>query len=115
MTVGERIKTLRKSKHMTQKQLADKLGVTYQAVQQIERKDNININTLQKIASALNVPISELLKYSCNAVFSEHNLQENACINELLTIFSNLNSLGQKVALERLQELTQLKKYTNNK
>ena len=100
---------------MTQKQLADKLGVTYQAVQQIENKNNININTLQKIASALNVPISELLKYSCNTVFSEHNLQENSCINELLTVFSNLNSLGKKVALERLQELAQLKKYTNNK
>lgn len=109
MTVGETIKTIRKSKHMTQKQLADKLGITYQAIQQIEKQDNININTLQKIASALNIPISEFLKYSCNTVFSEQNYY----INELLTVFSNLNSLGQKVALTRLQELALLKKYTN--
>lgn len=109
MTVGETIKTIRKSKHMTQKQLADKLGITYQAIQQIEKQDNININTLQKIASALNIPISEFLKYSYNTVFSEQNYY----INELLTIFSKFNSLGQKVALARLQELALLKKYTN--
>ena len=108
MTVGETIKTIRKSKHMTQKQLADKLGITYQAIQQIEKQDNININTLQKIASALNIPISEFFKYS-NTVFSEQNYY----INELLIVFSNFNSLGQKVALARLQELALLKKYTN--
>ena len=100
MTVGETIKTIRKSKHMTQKQLADKLGITYQAIQQIEKQDNININTLQKIASALNIPISEFLKYSYNTVFSEQNYYINDYyINELVTVFSNLNSLGQKVAL----------------
>lgn len=115
MTIGEKIKAIRKSKRMTQKQLAEKLGISYQAIQQIENKDNINTNTLQKIASALNVPISELLKYSCNAVFSEHNLQQSSCVNELLTVFNNFNALGQKVALERLQELSQIKKYTNNK
>lgn len=48
---------------MTQKQLADRLGVTDKAVSKWERgKGQPDINYLQPLAEALNVSVSELLK-----------------------------------------------------
>ena len=40
MTIGKTIYTLRKKQHLTQKQLADLLGITYQAVSNWELGKN---------------------------------------------------------------------------
>ena len=61
--MGNKIKEIRKSKGITQKELADKLGVTPQAVSQFERSDTkkFNVSTLQNIASALECSIRDLV------------------------------------------------------
>lgn len=62
MTVGERIKAARKKAGMTQKELADKLGIPYQGISQYERGvRNPKIDTLEKIADSLGVTLEELL------------------------------------------------------
>ena len=62
MTVGERIKAARKKAGMTQKELADKLGIPYQGISQYERGiRNPKIATVKKIAEALQVSPSELI------------------------------------------------------
>ena len=54
MTVGERIKQLRKGMDLTQQQLADKVGVTYIQVGRYETgKSNPSADVLQKIAESL--------------------------------------------------------------
>ena len=59
--VGERIKELRKKAGLTQAQLAEKLNVTPQNISQYERGlKNPKIGTLNKIAKALGVPVTEL-------------------------------------------------------
>lgn len=61
MSIGDRIKKARKSVPMTQEQLAEKLEVSYQVVSQYERNlRNPKIDTLQKIASALDCDINWL-------------------------------------------------------
>ena len=62
VTDGERIKAARKKAGMTQKELADKLGIPYQGISQYERGiRNPKIATMKKIAIALNIPPSQLI------------------------------------------------------
>ena len=62
MTTGERIQTARKAKKLTQKQLADQLGVVSGTVQQYELgKRQPRIEQLQRIASVLGVSVEYLM------------------------------------------------------
>ena len=62
MSTGEKIKIARKKAGLTQRELGEKLGVSQSAVGQFEMdRSNPNLETLEKIASALKTPISELL------------------------------------------------------
>lgn len=62
MNVGERIRAARKQAGMTQKDLAEKTGICRSGICLYESgKRTIDINSLRKIASALNVPIESLL------------------------------------------------------
>ena len=61
MTIGERIKAARKKAGLTQKQLGEKMGISYQAVAQWENDlRNPKIETLRAIPNALGVPVSDL-------------------------------------------------------
>jgi len=60
--IGRKISSLRKERDMTQVDLADKLGVTYQAVSSWERGNSMpDIAKLPDISQVLNVSIDELL------------------------------------------------------
>ncbi len=60
--VGETIKKLRKDNNLTQKEFADKLGVTYQAVSKWENGKNMpDIGILQDISKIFNINMDELL------------------------------------------------------
>ena len=62
MRTGDRIKKIRLEKHMTQKQLAEKIGFSPVNISQLENRDREpNMATLRKIAEALNVDVSELV------------------------------------------------------
>ena len=61
--LGERIKSLRKQKDLTQEKLAELAKVDPKSIIQIEGgKRNPTYKTLGRIASALNVRISKLLE-----------------------------------------------------
>ena len=60
--VGSRIRLLRKGAQMSQTDLAEQLGVTFQQVQKYEKGvSRISAGRLTKIAAALRVPVSEVL------------------------------------------------------
>lgn len=60
--LGKRIAEIRHQRGLTQKQLAEKVGVTAQAVSKWERGSNCpDIAIFDEVASALNVSVSELL------------------------------------------------------
>ena len=63
MTLGENIRRLRKEKGYTQKHLAEKCEMYESQIRKYELgKANPKIETIQKIATALDVPISNLLE-----------------------------------------------------
>lgn len=65
LTIGDRIRALRKEKGLTQKELAQKLGVSASMVGQYEtnvRKPKLE--TLEKFASSLGVSITEIVDIS---------------------------------------------------
>ena len=66
--IGDLIKKIRKENNLTQKELADKLGVTYQAVSKWETGKNIpDIAILKQISDEFNINIDDLLN-------GEHNV-----------------------------------------
>jgi transcriptional regulator with XRE-family HTH domain len=65
MDLGNAIKTLRKHKKITQKQLAELSGISTNALCSIETGQSYpSMTTIKKICSSLNVPESYLLLFS---------------------------------------------------
>lgn len=59
MNIGNKIRRLRKVAGMTQMQLAEKMGITYQQVQKYEKGvSELTIRRLRQVAEALNMPVS---------------------------------------------------------
>ena len=64
-TLGQKIAELRKSKNMTQLELASQLNITDKAVSKWERDIScLDINTFPKLAEILGVSVDELLQAS---------------------------------------------------
>ncbi len=62
MTIGERIRNARKNAGLTQKQLGEKCGINEANIRKYESgRQNPKYETLQKIASALEIPLSQIL------------------------------------------------------
>lgn len=65
MTIGEKIKVLRKEKNLSQESLAKILGVTFQAVSKWETNTTVpDVNLIPSIASFFGVSIDELFDYN---------------------------------------------------
>lgn len=133
MTVGERIRTLRKERNITQEQLAQKIGVKRAVISKYENDCvSINITNLEKISSVLGVTPSFLIGYDEKMlkpeIFSNDELFEiknsvwdlykqnekykDSPEYKINYFFSQLNELGKDKAVERIEELTKIKDYT---
>lgn len=123
---------------MTQKELGEKLGGIPQ--QQIGRwengKSNPKLNTIQKIAAALSVNVNDLLENPLNDAPVYKTLKNINSLDlplakdfinekivsqigdweqidiELVKIFKKLNDDGKTVAIGRVEELTEIPRYT---
>lgn len=74
MTLGQRIQSARKAKNLTQKQLAELIGVVTGTIQQYElNKRQPRIEQLQKIADALDTSIQQLLGLGESSYPPEHS------------------------------------------
>lgn len=60
MDIRTEVNRLCKVRGKTQKQLAEDLGITPIGLNQILRKGNPSLQTLERIASALGIPLKEL-------------------------------------------------------
>jgi len=138
MTIGQMIKQARQSKNLSQKQLAEKLGVSASMIGQYEndlRKPKIE--RLAEIATALDIDISilesnkeqeditnRLFRLICSGRSSTKSAdivdnelkyyfsKTNHLRKRLLDCFDNLlNNEGQQKAIERIEELAEIPKY----
>lgn len=77
MTVGEKIRTIRKEKGFSQKDLAEKLNIAPGTIQQYERgKRKVTVEKLMDIAFALEVPADRLIPLNRNCLPSESQKQK---------------------------------------
>ncbi len=129
MTIGQRIKEARKNAGMTQKQLADMMGIPFQSVSQWERDlRKPKFETLEKIATVLGVNVTELWmdRYldhppTLHFITTVDKLSEYASYSLdkeyqkrrrlLLSSFDDLNSKGQKKAIENVRDLAKIPEY----
>ena len=72
--VGSKIAELRKSRNMTQQQLADELSVTNKAVSKWETGGGLpDIAILPALATALNVSVDEIVSCSSSDEFKDNH------------------------------------------
>lgn len=116
MTIGERIKKIRLEKGLTQKQLAEKCGLFDSTIRKYESgRQNPKIETVEKIANALGISISQLTTISFDLppgagekVFDFRDELEK----EIDSKVSSLNKTGKKKALDYVTDLSEQEKYT---
>src|SRR6185369_6519509 len=108
--VGQRIRAYRLSKRITQTELGEKVGVTFQQIQKYELGTNrVGSSRLKRIASALRVPISSLFGDDETAQgqaadeFVEFLAQPHAA--RLLRAFSTIKDAKKRVALLHIAEV----------
>lgn len=76
MTIGEKIREIRKEKGISQKELGTLLGVSQQMIGQYENSSREpKIETLRKIAAALKVKLSDFLEVG--QIIEEYNPVDN--------------------------------------
>lgn len=136
MTTGKKIFKLRTERNLTQKQLADLCGFSQSALNLWENeKRKPKVEHLQKIAIALEISINHLLEsdldnspvYNCfkksNALDDElaaayknevltKNIDWDIIDIQMINIFKKLNESGKIKAIERIEELTEIPRYT---
>lgn len=85
--IGKFILNLRRENHLTQKDLADKLGVTYQAVSKWENGKNIpDIAIIKLICEEFNVDINDVLDLKPNTKNNKSNKKFFIIIGVIITI-----------------------------
>ena len=134
-SVGDKIREIRLSKGITQKQLSERLNTSQQNLAQYENgKRNPKIATLKKIADALNVELDELMggimSFDTGEEFKKawrertqnqpanncdsltvvyHNISEKD--KKIISCFLKLNTIGQEKAIELVDMLTKIPEY----
>jgi transcriptional regulator with XRE-family HTH domain len=86
--LGKRIRTLRKSKALTQEKLGEWAGLSYKFVGEIERGEvNPSLDSLVKIASALAVKVGDLFPREVD-IFPQFSSQDLQLIKKALRILN---------------------------
>lgn len=108
MTISKTIIELRSEQGLSQKQLADAIGVSQSTIAKIEiDRNEATCSTLRKLASYFGVSSDYILGLEDDFGVKINGLQQNRMLNseerELIRLFRSLNAPMQNVALETLR------------
>ena len=124
-TIGDAIRNERKKCNITQKELAERLGVSASMIAQYETgKRKPKLETMRKLAEALGVPMGYLVAnwsdYSTSEIITD--LKEDSRTDHLnrqarliARYYEELNALGQSKAIEQVEMLTKIPEYQKEK
>lgn len=121
MNLGSNIQKYRKEAGLTQKELAETLGVAVGTIQQYELgKRQPRLEMINRIAGALGVGIRRLYPDFQYEEWKKTETYKNVRLEnvldplrvELLSHFQELNSSGKGEAVKRVSELTEIPRYT---
>lgn len=114
MEFNERLRTIRKEHGLTQAELAEKAGIAVNSVRLYESGKVIpKLDTIAKIARAMGLYAGDLVDAGQwgQVQPGEDSETASAAESQLIYHFRTLNDNGQTVAVERVQELTQIPAY----
>ena len=102
-----KIKARRREIGMSQEELADMLGVTYQQVQRYENgRNKLNVENIQTIAGALSVPLSYFFESYKTPVIAEESAHYGASDeSRLLRHFRKIRNRGSRNIIIQLARL----------
>lgn len=125
MALGSFLKSARKAAGLTQGELAKKASISINTV--INYENNKRTPTLEiagKLAKALCIDVQDIIEeasapVSVEGVFEGENISvylpappvEETPLQALTVAFDKLNDDGQHVAVQRVEELTEIPKY----
>ena len=128
LNFGDKIRSIRLQKGLTQKEAAKKLGLTYSTYSNYENNNRTpKYSTLKQIAVGFDVSVDELIHSSFIApmesdieiakeaerIIDELEKDTTRMLDvEILQNFRKLNKCGQIEAAKRVQELTEIPRYT---
>lgn len=120
MTIGDTLKQARLNAGLTQKQLGEKCGMADSAIRKYESgKIKPKIETLKKIALALNVSVidladfdtaTEILADDINQISMRYG-QETPQYYRMVEAFSTLNHTGAEKAAVAVEDLAKVPEY----
>ena len=109
LTVGARVLSLRIKRKLTQTDLADKIGVSFQQLQKYERGANrISASRLWRIAVALEAPMTYFfdgITTSADALIEQPIVTPWA--NELMALEADLPASARKLVLSMARQLAE--------
>lgn len=106
------LKQLRLEHNLTQAALAKDLNVTQNAIFNWENeKREPNLNMIEKIADYFDTSLLYLLEGK-KEYKRKHDIVAEQ-LNEILTSYNSLNDSGKEEARKRVNELTEIPRYTN--
>ena len=112
--IGQKIKTVRESKNLNAKSVADAIGILDTSLSKIEREGTNSVTTLLKIATVLKVNVSVFFEENMKGINKESkNDYGYATKTELSDITHALLKLTK--AVEKLQEDLPKKKTATKK
>lgn len=128
MSIGEKIKQLRKEKGLTQKELGDKCGIADSAIRRYELGGaNPKIDTLIKLSTALKCNVSDLVDDESKKNYRgfDNNYKPFISLNDeslslhtdgdkefiLLSNYRVLNEKGKEKAIEHVEMLIKIPEY----
>ena len=123
MTIGDRIKESRKNKGLKQSELADRIGVSVISIGRYESGERTpTVDIIAKIAEVFGLNISDFLSDvdmlsvdSSLAQKTEKAMQimvDELPRTKILSAFDKLNLIGKETAVQRVEELTEIERYT---
>ena len=102
--IGPRIKCLRKTKGMTQRELAAKTGITCPAISRIEKGHGVpNMESIQRIATVLDTTMSHILEESdetfslqtiASFIFKKLPFKERKMISDIASLVMETTGQG---------------------
>lgn len=108
------LKELRKKRGWTQPEVAEKLGITYQAYGHYENgRRNPDIETLKKLADIFDVPIYVLIfekDYNNYCKYSEGTIDAVSILKEVIDLVEQYNSFSEEKKEEFLPNMLELKR-----
>jgi len=123
MDLGEKIQSIRKSKNITQEELADKIGVKRSVISKYENNSvSISIETLSKIAKVLDVSIQSFFEskvpLETTANFLKYATENNVELvrkptfdERVMNAFKQVNDNGREKIAEYAEDIASNPKY----